>query len=191
MKMADKVVYASGDVTLHAVQGSEQVNGNTVYNVEGVTLGVGDSFDYDKLPPYQQEAIDSGKVPGVEVMSADEAAKKSAERAAFLKSIGAGSPDINFQTVGFAGPDGDDGSYSDHEVSDAQRVANHAARAKAEAGESGPSDEKVTVAGAESETSPATDGRDTDPDVVAEEVQGSGGADSAAKESKNKSKSEK
>lgn len=184
--MADKVVYASSDVTLHEVRGSEEVNGNTSYNVDSVNLAAGDSVDFDSLPPYQQEAVEAGKVPGVQVVSKSEADKLNADRAKFLESLGLGAPDANFQTV-----DPNDGSFNDHEVSDAERVANHAARAKAEAGEAGPSDEKVTVAGAESDTSPATDGRTTDPDVVAEEVQGTAGADSAAKESKSKSKSDK
>src|SRR4051794_32263599 len=109
--MADKVVYATSDVTLHSVQGTEEVNGNTVYNVESVNLGVGESFPFDKLPPYQQESVEAGKVPGVEVISAKEAEEKSTARADFLKSIGAGEPDVNFQTVGLSGPDADDGSF--------------------------------------------------------------------------------
>ena len=186
MLESDKAVYATSDVTLHVVQGKEELNGNTVYNVESVVLGVGDAIDFDKLPPYQQEAVEAGKVPGVEVVSAKEAEKKSQERADFLKSIGAGSPDINFQTVGFAGPDADDGSFSDHIVTDAERVANHAARAKAEAGEAGPDDQKVTVVGSDEPTSYAHDGKETSPETVEEEVQGADG-----KESKSKSKSGK
>jgi hypothetical protein len=140
--MSDQVVYATSDVTLHSVQGSEEVNGNTVYNVEAVTLSVGGSVDLDSLPPYQQEAVKSGKVPGVEVVSREQADKMSAERAAFLKSIGAGAPDINFQTVGLTGPDADDGSFSDHLVPDEERRENLAARAAAESGDSGPKESK-------------------------------------------------
>lgn len=183
----DKVLFVSDDVTLHSVQGSEQINGNTVYNVEAVTLGVGDTFNYDRLPPYQKEAVDAGKVPGVEVVSAKEAQEKQQARADFLQSLGVGSPDINFQAVGFTGPDADDGSFSDHLVSDAERVANHVARAEEEAGEAG-TDGKVTVAGAESDTSFANAGKTTDPDVT-DKVQGTGGEDSASTKESGKSKS--
>lgn len=184
----DKVVYVSEDVTLHSVLGSEQVNGNTVYNVESVSLKTGDTFDFNKLPPYQQESVEAGTVPGVEVVSAKKAEELSKARSDFLKSIGAGEPDVNFQTVGFTGPDADDGSFSDHEVSDAERVANHAARAKAEAGEAGPSDEKVTVVGADSEDSPANDGRTTGSSDVAEEVQGSGAKEASSKSTSKSNK---
>ncbi len=130
--MSDKVVYASADVTLHTVKGSEEVNGNTVYNVESVVLVPGESLELDKLPPYQQKAVLAGKVPGVQVVSAGEAEKLAASWTDSLP--GPGPSALTFYSQTKTGPDADDGSYSDHELSDEERGANHAARGEAEAG---------------------------------------------------------
>jgi hypothetical protein len=169
MAKSNKVVYASSDVTLHVALGSEEFNGNTVWNVESVVLRPGDTLPLDKLPPYQKEAVEAGDVPGVQVVSEKEGEKLSA-----AWSDAQPNPHIlafNQQTK--VGPDADDGSFSDHELSDVERVANHKERGAAEAGEA-TDDSPATVTGADQADSPAQSGRKTRTGVHGE-VQGSEG----------------
>lgn len=172
--MANKVLLATSDVTVHKLQGEWNGQFGPVENVEAVVLRPGDTIELDALASYQREAAENGDLFGVELVSEKEAQKRQADYAALQDAATAGVP-LAFQTVTFAG---DDGSFSDHLVSDDERVANHAARADEEAGEAG-TDDKVTVAGAESETSPATSGRKTRSRKVSDEVQGSGGEEAA------------
>jgi hypothetical protein len=178
--MADntgKVLYAGQDVTVHESMGKFETQFGTQEVVNAVVVRTGDTFPYDKLTDYQKEAADNGELPGVEVLSQDEADKRSAE-VAKLRAFVEGTT-TTFATVGLSGPDAQDGSFSDHLLSDDERVANHAARAEKEAGEAGPADQKVTVAGAEGENTPATSGRKTKASKTGDEVQGSGGAKAA------------
>jgi hypothetical protein len=168
--MADQVVYASGDVTLHVGTYSEQVNGNEIYTVESVVLSAGDTLPLEELPPYQRESVEAGKVPNVQVVSADEADRMSAA----WRDAQPNPHVVAFNARELGGPDADDGSFSDHLLEDAERVANHVERGKEEAGEAGP-DNEVTVVGAEEENSPARSGRTTRA-TVAGEVQGTAGA---------------
>jgi hypothetical protein len=179
--MADntgKVLYAGQDVTVHESMGKFETQFGTKEVVNAVVVRTGDTFPYDKLTDYQKEAVDNGELPGVEVLSQDEADKRSAE-VAKLRAFVEGTT-TTYATVGLSGPDAQDGSFSDHLLSDAERVANHVARADEEAGEAGPDDQKVTVAGAETDNSPANSGLTTGTDV-GEDVQGSAGVEAAPK----------
>jgi hypothetical protein len=180
--MANETVYASQDVTVHKTYGrSVQPNGQEVEDVTAVVLSAGESLPLSDLASYQQDSVKEGKVAGLEVLSDSEAAKRREEVQRFQAMVtGAGVSAA--PTTNVLGPTPEDVvvdvSFSDHHVSDAERVANHAAAAAELSGESG-DDSKVTVAGAEKEISPANAGRVTDPDLVQEKVQGSAGADAA------------
>lgn len=178
---SDKVLLATSDVTVHKSQGTFESQFGKQEVVEAVVLRPGDTMPVSELAEYQREKLESDGLTGVELVSEKEAAEKKAQFDA-LVAAGAGTAGVPLavQTVGLSGPDADDGSFSDHLLSDAERVANHAARAEAEAGEAGPDGDKVTVAGAEEETSPASAGRETGSSDVDEEVQGSGGEEAAS-----------
>jgi hypothetical protein len=171
--MANETVYASQDVTVHKTYGrSVQPNGQEVEDVTAVVLSAGESLPLSDLASYQQDSVKEGKVAGLEVLSDSEAAKRREEVQRFQAMVtGAGVSAA--PTTNVLGPTPEDVvvdvSFSDHHVSDAERVANHAAAAAELSGESG-DDSKVTVANA---------GRVTDPDLVQEMVQGSAGADAA------------
>lgn len=122
--MATKVVYATADLTVHRVLGQEQLNGNTVYNVESVVLSYGDTLPLDSLPPYQQEAIEAGRVAGAEVLTETQAAKKKSDWEA---AMGGPRTLVYDAPAVLLGPDADDGSHSDHLVPDDVRSANLAA----------------------------------------------------------------
>jgi hypothetical protein len=169
----EKLVYANSDHTVHVSSGTVENQFGSFETVEGYNLAVGETFPLSKLAKYQQEAIEAGEVSGLEVVSPKEAASR-AEQMAKVKALVSGAPGVQDYRVGVAL--GDDGSYSDHLVSDVQRVANHAAMA--EGGDA------PVVAGAEEEGSPAFAGRTDDPEVVAEEVVGSGGEEPAAGKNK-------
>jgi hypothetical protein len=171
--MADKLVYANSDATVHVKQGTVESQFGSFEIVEGRNLSVGDSLPLSDLASYQAEAIEAGDVPGLEVVSKSEADKKNAELERVKVLLGQAPGVVNVQTNVALG---DDNSFSDHLVSDDERVANHVARAKDEAGES-VSDDKVTVVGAESADSPAASGVHTRDDL--DEVQGAEGAEAA------------
>lgn len=190
--MANELVVATQDVTLHRSNGELELgDGRKTEDVSAFVLPAGKSVPLSSLAKYQQEQLKSEEgVAGLRVVSESEA-KKLAEDAA-----GGNVDPTVAMTAGHValGPDvsesgvGSDPSFSDHQVADDERVANHVARAKEEAGEAGNDDEKVTVPGAEDETSPATAGRHTRADS-GDQVQGSSGADTAvAKKSESKSK---
>lgn len=180
----NKVVYANQDVTLHKSQGKfDTAFGTTQEVVEAVVLSAGETFPYDQLTEYQKEAADNGTLAGVEVLSEEEAQKKAEFVAAARAAVAGPTTSFTTQTL-TGGPEANDGSFSDHLVSDAERVANHAARAEEEAGEAVPEDAEPTVAGADRDNSPATAGRKTRK-LDKDEVQGTGGAD-AADEKKDK-----
>lgn len=180
--MANEVVFATEDVTVHQKVGESVVAGNAREEVTGVVLSAGDTFPLDSLASYQQEAVKDGKVAGLKVMSESQAKKLTAE-VEQARAVAQGAPGVNvFQTVTFTGPDGDDGSFSDHLLADDERAANHAARALSEAGTDVPDDAKLTLPGAESDESPATGGEHTASSTVSDHVQGAGGADAATQE---------
>lgn len=117
-----KVVFATQDVSVHRSMGSTKVGKRERHRVTGVVLGVGDSMPLEDLPPYQREAVEAGKVAGLEVMEEEEAAK----HAAALRS-GVNPAHLNMRTSAFIG---DDGSHSDHEVPDEVRRENLANEAR-------------------------------------------------------------
>jgi hypothetical protein len=181
IEMAEsKVVYAREDVTLHRVQGTVSSQFGEFEVVEGFNLPAGETVALDELASYQKEAIEGGKVAGAEVVSEKEAAKRQEGVAKVRDLLSRGANTIDVRTSVALG---DDGSFSDHLVSDAERVANHAARAEEEAGEAGNSDEKVTVVQSESPDAPSNAGETTRDDLD-EQVQGSGGQETAVSKSK-------
>jgi hypothetical protein len=180
--MADKLIYANSDVTLHLVQGKVSSQFGEFEVVEGYNLAAGETLSLDNLASYQKEAVEKGEIPGLELVSESEA-KKRAENMEEVKRLLAAAPGtVDVRTMVQIG---DDNSFSDHQLSDAERVANHAARAEAEAGEAGPKDQKVTVVGAEEVTAPANAGLETRDDA-GDQVQGSGGAEAAASKGSSK-----
>jgi hypothetical protein len=160
--MSDKkVLLVTNDVTLHKSVGVVQGPFGELEQVESVTLRPGELFNVDDLSKDQKQQLENGTLYGVEEHT-DSSAQKKLQEVQKLRDLLANSPDIAFSAVGFSGPDADDGSFSDHEVTDVERAENHAERAKAEAGESGGEDaDSVTVVGEDQPNSPAKSGRKT------------------------------
>ena len=119
-----KVVYATQDLSLHRKTGQEKVAGNDFFYVEGLVVRTGETVPLDDLPPYQQEAVKAGKVAGAEVLTEAEAAKRG-EELAKLRDLVAAEGNTRHKRSGYTGPDAQDGSHSDHEVSDEDRRAQH------------------------------------------------------------------
>jgi hypothetical protein len=132
--MANDVVYASQDVSLHRSFGVVDVNGREVEEVSGFVLPAGESVALEELASYQQEAIKQGNLAGLEVVSQDEAEKRKAQRAEVAQAASGVMATAPAQFT--FGPDstGPDTTVSDHAVSEMERLAEHAARAEEEAG---------------------------------------------------------
>jgi len=78
---ADKVVFAEDTVTIHRSLGSPvTVNKEKLYNVESVTLLPGDTFDFNELPVYQQNALLNDKIEGLRLLTEEEVKAKLEER---------------------------------------------------------------------------------------------------------------
>lgn len=125
-----KVLFATGDVTVHKLVNKEKGQFGDYENVEALVVRQGETFPVDDLASYQKDDVEAGTFPNVEVLSADAAEKKAAEHAMLVAAVS--GPTIQTSTVGYTGPDADDGSHSDHLVEDAERQENLANEAKAD-----------------------------------------------------------
>lgn len=139
--MADKVVLAVKDVSVHQGTHKELVAGNEVYSVSSKVLRAGQSVELDSLPPYVRERVESGDYDGLKVVSEGDAVKVAA-------ALESGADLSIIMSLGAL----EDPSFSDHHVSQRERVANHAELAVAEDGagdEALPSLEGLDTSGAE------------------------------------------
>lgn len=77
----EKVVFAEDTMTVHRNLGNPiKVGKETLYNVESVTLLPGETFDYNELPPYQQNALLNDKIEGLKLLTPEEVEQRLAER---------------------------------------------------------------------------------------------------------------
>lgn len=76
-----KMVFSEADMTVHRVIGPPVTVGKEkLWNVESVVLEPGDTFDFDLLPPYQQNALLNDKIEGLKLLTQDEVKARLAER---------------------------------------------------------------------------------------------------------------
>ena len=76
-----KIVFAEADVTLHKVLGpAVTVGKEKLWNVESVVLEPGDTFEFDQLPPYQQNAVLNDEIEGLKLLTSDEIQVRLEER---------------------------------------------------------------------------------------------------------------
>ena len=85
------VAFAESPVAVHVALASEPgvlPDGSEAWDIESKIMSVGTTMPLSKMPPYQAEAIRSGKVPGLIALT-DAQAKKVEE--AFSQSMGIGA----------------------------------------------------------------------------------------------------
>ena len=130
--MANEVVFADRDVTLHVLAGGPNAEpakdqfGRESYDVRSQTLLPGQSVSVDEVPPYVLEAVKADRIEGLSVMSEKQAQKLLSE-AERLRGLVA--PVAEQYGAGW------DQSHSDWLVPDSVRIAQLAARGEAEAGD--------------------------------------------------------
>lgn len=77
----EKMVFAEVDITVHRVIGPAVTVGKEKrWNVESVTLVPGETFPFEQLPPYQQNAVLNDKVEGLKLLTTDEVKARLEER---------------------------------------------------------------------------------------------------------------
>lgn len=85
------VAFAESPVMVHMSRTSEPgvlPDGTTAWDVESKLMSIGTTMPLSKMPPYQAEAIRSGKVPGLIALT--EAQAKRVEEA-FAQNLGIGA----------------------------------------------------------------------------------------------------
>jgi hypothetical protein len=120
-----KVVFATRDVSLHQRLG--------VGRQIGVVLSAGRTFPYDQLSDNLKKKLDNGgSVAGLEVI--DESEAENRKNALVAQAAGINVPYQSTTSL----PVTDDGSFSDHLVTDEVRTSNLAAQAESESGDPEP-----------------------------------------------------
>jgi hypothetical protein len=78
---ADKIVFAESTVTVHKILGTPiRVGKETYHNVESITLEPGDTFNFNDLPTYQQNALLNEGIEGLQLLEQEEITRRLEER---------------------------------------------------------------------------------------------------------------
>lgn len=89
--MSEKLVYANTDHTLHVSKGVDSTQFGSFEIVEGYNLIAGQTYPLIELAKYQQEAIEAGQVPGLELLTFKEVGSRAKEREK-LEALVSGKP---------------------------------------------------------------------------------------------------
>lgn len=171
-----KVLLAESDATVHVLFGAgaePEVDqfGRAMYAVESKVLRAGETVDADMVPPYVLEAVKSGKVENLKLMSASQAEKVNAD-AARLRALASGNA-TGMYAAGW------DGSHSDHLVPDSVRMANLQAEGEVDA-ETNPDDGGFNSGQVPPEAAEAAASDKSDPHTVVEADPSADSSDLAA-----------
>lgn len=124
--MADnQVVFAEVDLTVHEALAPPQKDqfGREFVDTRSHVVPAGGSFPLDKLPDYQREAVEQGRVAGAVVMSENEANQRRAELDRVRALVAAQSGSVT---------ETHNATHSDYLVPDTVRQANLAEQGAAE-----------------------------------------------------------